>query len=237
MQTAGRLSGGQAVRQTRLATALAGPGLQATAAALAAGRISPGQADALARAARTHPQLVGEAQDELVAQASQTDDRAFREALADRRHAADPGPEEERACRQYAARRVALSPLPDGMGRIDGLLDPVGLALLRTAFDALAGPDPATVPDERRRTHEQRNADALVELARRALARKDDLPSVAGLQPRATVFVTPETPRGKRALGMDLWVSCAVVAPAALRPGHSTIGRGAARAACLTELI
>ncbi|MGH8886631.1 MAG: DUF222 domain-containing protein, partial [Egibacteraceae bacterium] len=64
---------------------------------------------------------------------------------------------------------------------------------MRTAMDALAGPDPATVPDERRRTPEQRNADALVELARRALARKDDLPSVAGLQPRATVFVTPET--------------------------------------------
>ncbi|MGH8899518.1 MAG: DUF222 domain-containing protein [Egibacteraceae bacterium] len=193
LQTAGRLSGGQAVREVRLATSLADPRLEATAAALAAGRISPGQADALAQAARTHPHLISVAQDELVAQAAQTDDRAFREALADRRHAADPGPEEERACRQYTARRVALSPLPDGMGRVDGLLDPVGLALVRTAMDALAGPDPATVPDERRRTPEQRNADALVELARRALARKDDLPSVAGLQPRATVFVTPQT--------------------------------------------
>ncbi|MGH8884236.1 MAG: DUF222 domain-containing protein [Egibacteraceae bacterium] len=193
LRTAGRLSGGQAASQTRLATALADPGLQVTAAALAAGRISPGQADALAQAARTHPQLVAAAQDELVAQASECDDRAFREALADRRHAADPGPEEERACRQYAARRFALCPLPDGMRQTDGLLDPSGAALLATALDALAGPDPATVPEELRRTREQRMADALVELARRALARNDELPSVAGLQPRATVFVTPET--------------------------------------------
>ncbi|MGH8899559.1 MAG: DUF222 domain-containing protein [Egibacteraceae bacterium] len=193
LRTAGRLSGGQAASQTRLATALADPGLQVTAAALAAGRISPGQADALAQAARTHPQLVAVAQDELVAQASECDDRAFREALADRRHAADPGPEEDRACRQYAARRFALFPLPDGMRQTDGLLDPSGAALLATALDALAGPDPATVPDECRRTREQRMADALVELARRALARNDDLPTVAGLQPRATVFVTPET--------------------------------------------
>jgi Domain of unknown function (DUF222) len=193
LRTAGRLSGGQAAREVRLASSLAGPGLEATAAALAAGRINPGQADALAQAARTHPQLVAAAQDELVAQAAQTDDRAFREALADRRHAADPGPEEDRARRQYAARRVNLSPLPDGMGKLDGLLDPVGMALLRTAIDALAGPDPASVPDEQRRTPEQRNADALVELARKALARADELPSVAGLQPRATVFLTPET--------------------------------------------
>ncbi|MGH8899875.1 MAG: DUF222 domain-containing protein [Egibacteraceae bacterium] len=193
LRTAGRLSGGQAVREARLATSLADPGLEATAAALATGRISPGQAEALAQAARTHPDLVASAQDELVDQASRTDDRAFRDLLADRRHAADPGPEEERAHRQYAARRVSLSELADGMGRVEGLLDPVGFAYLRTAVDALAGPDPATVPDEARRTREQRNADALVELARRALARTDDLPSVAGLQPRATVFVTPET--------------------------------------------
>ncbi|MGH8896990.1 MAG: DUF222 domain-containing protein, partial [Egibacteraceae bacterium] len=198
----------------------------ATAAALAAGRISPAQADALAQAARTHPQLVAVAQDELVAQASQTDDRAFREALADRRHAADPGPEEDRACRQHAARRVALSPLPDGMGRVDGLLDPVGLALVRTAMDALAGPDPATVPDEHRRTPEQRNADALVELARRALARKDDLPSVAGLQPRATVFVTPE------ALAEEL------DAPAARLDWAGTVcGATARRIACDADVV
>ncbi|MGH8897319.1 MAG: SDR family NAD(P)-dependent oxidoreductase [Egibacteraceae bacterium] len=74
LRTAGRLSGGQAARETRLATALADPGLQATAAALAAGRISPGQADALAQAARTHPGLIASAQEELVDQASEQAD-------------------------------------------------------------------------------------------------------------------------------------------------------------------
>ena len=194
LQTAGRLSGGQAARETKLATALADPKLEATAAAaLAAGKISPAQADALTRAARTHPGLIAQAQDELVEQASHTDDRAFREALADQRHAADPGPEEERACRQYHDRGVSLVRRPDGMGWVNGLVDPSGLAYLATALNALAGPDSATMPDERRRTPEQRNADALVQLARMALARKDELPRVAGLQPKATVFVTPET--------------------------------------------
>ncbi|MGH8907821.1 MAG: DUF222 domain-containing protein, partial [Egibacteraceae bacterium] len=193
LRTAARLSGGQAARQTRLAVALADPGLAATAAALTAGRISPDQADALAQTARAHPELVAAARDELVAQAAGTDDWAFRQALADRRHAADPRPEEQRACRQYAARRVSVSELAGGMTRIEGLLDPVGGALVRTAIDALAGPDPATVPDEPRRALAQRNADALVQLARMALAHRGDLPTVAGLQPTATVFVTPET--------------------------------------------
>ncbi len=197
LRTAGRLSGGQALRQARLATALAGPGLEATAAALAAGRISPSQAEALARAARSHPDLLARAQDELVQLAARTDDRAFLEVLADRRHSDDPVPEEEHACRQYAARRLSLSARDDGMTHLDGLLDPVGGALVRSALDALAGPDPATMPDEERRTPEQRNADALVQLARSALAHKDDLPTVAGLQPRTTVFLTPETLAGE----------------------------------------
>ncbi|MGH8896873.1 MAG: hypothetical protein ACRDZ4_07595 [Egibacteraceae bacterium] len=45
---------GRPCAKARLASSLADPGLQATAAALAAGRISPGQADALAQAARSH---------------------------------------------------------------------------------------------------------------------------------------------------------------------------------------
>ncbi|MGH8906139.1 MAG: hypothetical protein ACRD0K_06415 [Egibacteraceae bacterium] len=92
LRTAARLSGGQAARQTQLAVALTDPELAATAAALTAGRISPDQADALAQTAPTHPQLVAAAQDELIAQAAECDDRAFRQALADRRHAADPRP-------------------------------------------------------------------------------------------------------------------------------------------------
>ncbi len=197
LRTVGRLSDRQAVRQVRLAAALAGPGLAVTAAALAAGRISPGQAEALARAARSHPEMVASAQDELVEQAAGLDDRAFGQVLADRRHAADAEPEERQACDQYAARRLVVSSRDDGMTLIDGLLDPVGGALVRSALDALAGPDPATMPDEQRRTPEQRNADALVQLARSALAHTDDLPSVAGLQPRATVFLTPETLAGQ----------------------------------------
>jgi len=197
LRTAARLSGGQAVRQVRLAAALARPELSVTAAALAAGRISPGQAEALARAAGSHPDLVASAQGELVELAAGMDDRAFREVLADRRHAADPEPEEQEACDQYAARRLVVSARDDGMTELEGLLDPVGGALVRSALDALAGPDPATLPDEERRTPEQRNADALVQLARSALAHKDDLPTVAGLQPRATVFLTPETLAGE----------------------------------------
>lgn len=161
LQTAGRLSGGQAERQMRLATALADPGLKATAGALAAGRISLDQAEALAQSPRSHPELIASAQEALVDHASQCDDQTFRQLLADRRHTVDPGAEQARAQRQYAARGIALSTLGDGMGRVHGLVDPAGFAVLRSALDALAGPDPASVPDELRRTPAQRNADAL----------------------------------------------------------------------------
>lgn len=193
LQTAGRASSSQAARETRLATALADPRLTPTAQAFAAGQISADQADVLARAARTHPGLIASSQPELVEAAARLDDRTFREVMADHRHAADPVPEEARACRQYAARRLTVSSLPDGMVRVDGVLDQVGGAKLCTALHASAGPDPATVPDAQRRTSEQRMADALVHLAERALARNDELPTTAGLQPTATVFLTPET--------------------------------------------
>jgi Domain of unknown function (DUF222)/HNH endonuclease len=132
-------------------------------------------------------------QHELIATAARLDDRAFRAVIADHRHTADPAPEQARACRQHTARHLTLSPRPDGKLRLNGVFEPVGAAKLSTALHAAAGPDPATIPDDQRRTHGQRLADAPVHLTERALARNDALPTTAGLQPTATVFLTPET--------------------------------------------
>jgi hypothetical protein len=76
----------------------------------------------------------------------------------------------------------------DGMVAIRGLLDPEGGAALLEALDAQMRPPG---PDDLR-TPRQRRADALVDLARRALA-QGDLPTVGGMRPQVGILITPET--------------------------------------------
>jgi uncharacterized protein DUF222 len=65
------------------------------------------------------------------------------------RHAADP----DGFCRDeeenFERRRLHISPLADGMHVIDGVLDPVGGAAVRTALEALATGDPRTTASTR----------------------------------------------------------------------------------------
>jgi hypothetical protein len=75
----------------------------------------------------------------------------------------------------------------DGMYAIDGVLDPVGGAALRTALDSLAkrlGPD-----DDR--SHKQRMADSFVELVNHAMD-EGRLPKRNGVKPYVTVTTTLE---------------------------------------------
>ena len=77
--------------------------------------------------------------------------------------------------------------MADGMHLIDGILDPVGGAALKTAIEALArrlGAD-----DER--TPAQRRADSLVELAQHAMD-EGRLPRRNGVKPHVTVTTTLE---------------------------------------------
>jgi hypothetical protein len=84
----------------------------------------------------------------------------------------------------HAQRRLHLSTTFEGMGRIDGWLDPEGLEIVKVALDA-ATPSPA---EGDHRTPAQRRADALVDLARQALD-QGELPESGGEQPHLMVLV------------------------------------------------
>ena len=73
---------------------------------------------------------------------------------------------------RFQARSLTISRQRDGSGRIEGLLDPEGLALVRASIRALTG-----CTDNDQRTLAQRRADALVSMARITL---DHLPPIPG---------------------------------------------------------
>lgn len=78
--------------------------------------------------------------------------------------------------------------LDDNTGGLSGQLTREGMAMLRSALDPLAAPNPAAdgTPDER--TPGQRLADALVELARRAIA-SDEFAANHGISHRVMVTI------------------------------------------------
>jgi uncharacterized protein DUF222 len=101
------------------------------------------------------------------------------------RHCADPDGFFNDAEADYLRRELHISQMSDGMHAIDGVLDPVGGAALRTALESLAkrlGPD-----DDR--THKQRMADAVAELAHHAMD-EGRLPKRNGVKPHVTVTTT-----------------------------------------------
>jgi uncharacterized protein DUF222/HNH endonuclease len=101
------------------------------------------------------------------------------------RHIADPDGFFNEAEADFSRRRLHISQMSDGMHAIDGMLDPASGAALRTALDALAkrlGPD-----DDR--THSQRMADSLGELAHHAMD-EGRLPKRNGVKPHVTVTTT-----------------------------------------------
>ncbi len=74
---------------------------------------------------------------------------------------ADPDDLDATAADQYERRELYLSKMLDGIGKLDGILDPEGLRLVREALRALSAPSAGDT-----RTAAQRRADALVDMAR-----------------------------------------------------------------------
>jgi hypothetical protein len=103
------------------------------------------------------------------------------------RHVADPDGFFNDAEADYARRRLHISQMSDGMHMIDGVLDPAGGAALRTALDSLA----KRLGPEDDRSHSQRMADSLVELAHHAMD-EGRLPKRNGVKPHVTVTTTLE---------------------------------------------
>jgi hypothetical protein len=94
---------------------------------------------------------------------------------------------QERAARDR--RELTMFASGDGMVAIVGALDLEGAAILDAALDPLAAPSPTTAAGADLRSAARRRADALVELARRALA-GGELPISGGLRPNVVVTMT-----------------------------------------------
>jgi hypothetical protein len=109
---------------------------------------------------------------------------ALEPVLADLRAHADPAGAEAAAAAAHDRRRLTVAGTFAGAVVLDGVLDPEGGATVLAALMPLAAPGGA----DDGRTPAQRRADALVELARRALD-SAELPTTAGERPHLQIRV------------------------------------------------
>ncbi len=173
----------EAQTMTRVGAALH-RGRPATAAAFAAGRVSLSQAAVILTTIEDLPEdlprdVTGQAESELLGYARRFDAgqltrlgqhllTVIAPEIGEARDAAALDRQE-----QQARRRRGLFLIPDGHGRVHlrGRLTDAAAAVVRAALDSLSAPLPAGADGPDPRTPAQRRADALTELARRALGR------------------------------------------------------------------
>jgi hypothetical protein len=183
----GRLRLGAAAASSCVRTARAlfrGP-LTGTAQALCDGELSAAHASALAHGTQDLPDQVSmEAEPVLVAAARHLDPPRLRRVLGHLVQATDPEGADHQAERRHGRRGVWWATTVDGMVALQGLLDPEAGQTLAAALDPLTRP--ASAADER--SGDQRRADALTELARRALE-GGQLPQTGGVRPQLNVIV------------------------------------------------
>ena len=128
--------------------------------------------------------------DELVSWATPMAVNQVRQLCKGVRCVIDPEGVERDEELDFETRNLKISRLADGMYFLDGILDAVGGAAVKTALEALAmsgGKD--------RRKHKQRMADALVELANHGLE-SGALPARKGVKPHLNVTTTLEGLQG-----------------------------------------
>jgi uncharacterized protein DUF222 len=171
-------------QRVRVARALHRGPLPATAQALAEGEISYAHAAALARSTQHLPDATTAAEPVLLDAARRLDPPRLRKLVGHLGEVADPDAADSRAAWRHQRRWLAVSPTFEGMVAVDGLLDAEAGATLLTALEPLARP--STADDER--SAAQRRADALTELARRALA-GGRLPTTGGVRPQVAVTI------------------------------------------------
>jgi Domain of unknown function (DUF222)/HNH endonuclease len=183
----GRLRAGHTTAHRWVQTARAlfrGP-LAGTGQALTEGELSPSHAAVLAAGTQDLPAATtAEAEPVLLELAGRLDPPGLRKVLDHLRDVADPEAVDARAQRQHDRRGLWLSPTLAGMVALDGLLEPEAGETLLTALEPLARP--ASAEDDR--SGSQRRADALTELARRALE-GGRLPHSGGVRPQVIVTV------------------------------------------------
>lgn len=193
-----RCSAGEAAQLVRAARGLLsdpGPELAATSRALQNAQVGPEQVRIIGAAMSRLPLHIdaptrSAAEEQLAQHAVAVDATTLRKIADHLVHILDPDgsppPDNAHQCRELTMR-------PDGVGGTIGnfRLDGEGAALLKAALDPLAAPRTETADGKDVRTAATRRADALVELAARAL---DDgaLPSQGGERPHLGIIVDYE---------------------------------------------
>jgi Domain of unknown function (DUF222) len=185
----------------RTARALFRGPLPRTAAALVAGELSVAHAKAVVDGTNHLPDHITTAAEPVLLEAARhLDPPQLRRLVGHLCQVADPDGAGEAAERRHQQRRLWLSPTFDGMVAIDGLLEAEAGTTVLAALEPLARPSDANDT----RSGSQRNADALAELARRALE-GGRLPKTGGIRPQLLVTVGLERLLGHPGgLGGDL---------------------------------
>jgi hypothetical protein len=182
-----KLSSSAAAERTAMARHLAE--LPQTAAAFGQGDLGYEHARVITRAAEAiGDEIMQGAEHILVEAAGRLDPQRLQIAAEHLRHFLAPERMHRDAKEEHERRALFISPLLDGVFRIDGHLDREGGACLLAALEALLPPRAA----DDTRTPAQRRADALVELARQRM-------EAAGGRPHVTLIVRAETLAGSQA--------------------------------------
>lgn len=158
---------GTSTRKNRTATEL-GEAMSKSdelAEAVTSGSLSTDKAAALVGAAGNQP-----VDAELLEHVAELPLNAVRPAVEEWRARANPTTDADIAATQRARRYVRLTTQPDGMSRLDGLLDPEAGAIVRSTLDGIMN---QSAFDATARTRDQRCADALTQLC--AAAAKGDI--------------------------------------------------------------
>ena len=189
LRTRLRLGASTAASLVRTARELFRGPLTATAEALVGGEISVAHARVLAHGTQDLPERVtAEAEPVLVAAACRQDPPRPRRVQGHLVLVADPEAADRQSELRHGRRGLWLAPTLEGMVAVDGLLEPEAGQSLLAALEPLARPADASDA----RSGSQRRADALAELARRALE-GGRLPQTGGVRPQLTATVDLES--------------------------------------------
>ncbi len=174
--------------------AVTGRELPDTAAALAEGVISPEHLAIVAKVMHNLPKGVSvdkaqEVESDLAGFCRQFDPLTVAKLGDCILHMLDDETLDDREAERHRRRELRLD---ESTGHISGRLTAEGMALLRTALDPLAAPAPPDDGQHDPRSAGQRLADALVELARRAIA-ADSFHASHGISHRVMVMVGLDT--------------------------------------------
>ena len=131
-------------------------------------------------------------EDEMLSYAREYSVSELRKLCRLARHSADPDGFFKEEEQNFLLRHFHISQMSDGMFAVDGVLDPVAGAALKTAVDVLAKP---TGPEDER-TAKQRRADAVGELAMHAME-QGTLPRRHAVKPQINLTMTLEALKGE----------------------------------------